>query len=385
MKRISILAVATALASCQAYEFEPVEPKAIGAERIVVPFQGKRAPPKVMLVVDTSGSMKEPVDEQGRYCTTDGTANGVYDSSIPGCKWNELKDVLANETEGLLEKSGSIARFGLAAFPAPGQDQCGAGSVVVDSPTVNGASTAEIRTRLGTIAPNNGTPTSKTLEVVARAPSFAPEKDTLRFIILLTDGAPNCVAEGAIVELCNVCEREKTAEACYAPGTCSPTYGARTSCSDSRTCLDEAGMTGAVATLKRLGIDTFVVGFGAGTKGGATVRVLNAAAEAGGHPQSGEVRYYQADNVETLRDYLAKIVEGLDKCIFTLGEEPESPEFLQVELVDTKDPDGFRVLEQSQDWTLSGTTLTLSTARCDQLKAAEKDRYELHIGYVKIL
>jgi hypothetical protein len=96
------------------------------------------------------------------------------------------------------------------------------------------------------------------------------------FVLLITDGLPNC--------------NPSNANTCLNPTACKCTT---TSCGTSSTapfcslgCLDQDGAVAAATALANRGIKTVVVGFGADTTSGDAPAALNAIAQAGGAPQS---------------------------------------------------------------------------------------------------
>jgi hypothetical protein len=104
-----------------------------------------------------------------------------------------------------------------------------------------------------------------------------------------------------------------------------------------------------VADLAADGINTFVVGFG----GGVNPIFLNRLANAGGSPNSALIlKYYQADDLETLRDALSSIVGRIIGCDFQLGATPENIDEIYVWADDDipikrDDPDGWRYQSES--------------------------------------
>jgi hypothetical protein len=166
-----------------------------------------------------------------------------------------------------------------------------------------------------------GTPTGPSLTFLN---SHLPLQDTTRanYVLLLTDGLPNCNASNT--------------NNCTAPTSCRCTT---TSCGSDLSapfctlgCLDQAGASSAVSALRGRNIRTVVVGFGADTTSGDAPLVLNELANAGGlartcpNGTSAECgpggscdvplrlctrRYYQAANASELQAVLAEIAARL--------------------------------------------------------------------------
>jgi hypothetical protein len=255
-------------------------------------------PPKVMLVLDKSGSMKtHPEDDLWGCCTT---GNGTSSQTSPctgydatgNCKWTAEIHVLT-DTGGFLDGAKTTLRFGLAVFPdATTIDSCVAGKVLVETPPAPGEPNRDdIKAALteSALLPGGGTPTADMLLTLAVDSGFM-SKEARRYVILVTDGVPNCNANlnGA---------------------TCTCTTS---SCTDSRMCLDDQRTIDAVKALKAADVITFIIGFGAATASDPNaISVLNQAAEAGGAPQTGATKYYQAGSQTELRDALDLIQKQL--------------------------------------------------------------------------
>src|SRR5688500_14189138 len=103
------------------------------------------------------------------------------------------------------------------------------------------------------------------------APKFARED----FIVLLTDGLPNCNSNNA-----NSCTSS----------SCRCTLTPATSCTPSsictQGCLDKDHSAAQVTELRKKNIRTIVIGFGADTASGDGPDTLNAMAENGGFARS---------------------------------------------------------------------------------------------------
>jgi hypothetical protein len=174
--------------------------------------------------------------------------------------------------------------------------------------------------------------------------NYAPLSDSSRenFILLLTDGLPNCNSQNK-----NSCSN---ATACRCTlKDCSTTSGF---CQSG--CLDKDATVEEISKLRPKKIRTIVVGFGADTASGDANETLNAMAEAGGFPLScpngnntecgtGNTcnaatktcnrRYYQAKNSTELSQALVAIgnlLANSNPCLYKLEEKPSDPRFLTV-------------------------------------------------------
>jgi len=115
---------------CQTYDFEPVDPLAISQTTETRKIAARERKPNLMLLVDTSGSMTDPVDPTLAACRPGGVVCGdarPCDTRVCPTRWSELQEAMNDFLAG----SGSIARIGLATYPdLSGGDSCGSTSAV---------------------------------------------------------------------------------------------------------------------------------------------------------------------------------------------------------------------------------------------------------------
>lgn len=384
MRRFAAVALAL-LIGCQDQEFEPVVPSAYQVRNVRVSVPARQLPPNIMLVVDRSGSMIDSVSGVGPSCSIDGTANSAYDPLSPNtCKWNDLKSALADSSTGFLVQSQALGRFGLLPFPGD-EGTCGPGRIAVPI----GPSVQPVRFQLmNQIVPRGGTPTGLALREAAKDPALAiPQANRRRYVMLLTDGLPNCAESEALADRCAACNAN--ASSCGVAGGCRPTFGGTTTCTaepfPGAACLDDDGLVDAVTTLKKKGIETFVIGFGSATTGTDASTILDRAAVEGGHPRSGaSVRYYQANTVEELHGYLSEILSAFP-CEFKLDPVPEDDRLISVTLYDG-DPESStgRALERGAEWEVVSPgkgAIKLLAPICDQLQNASDDRFRIELIY----
>lgn len=180
-------------------------------------------------------------------------------------KWQIASDAV----RGLTTSVTTDLRYGLALFP--GTSECEKGSVRVG---VADNTAPAIASALGTAAPNGRTPLAfslKAMETVAELRD--PERGN--YVLLVTDGRETCYGEPI----------------------------------------------GAVEDLARLGIKTFVVGFG----GEVDPQALSEMARYGGTARATEPRYYQADDAASLQKALADAAKGALGCDFKVDALPPDP------------------------------------------------------------
>lgn len=344
--------VVAAVAGCQTYDFEPVDPLAVVQRTKSEPITAHAQKPDLYLLVDRSGSMNGPADPADPDCTfADGGTCGP--APLPACpascptRWDEMKDAM----HSFLTTSGDVARMGLSFFPAQGT-ACDPSSAVEvqlngsndDSDSMKQTAT-DIDTAISAESPGGGTPSGASLDFVGETYAASDTSNRKKFILLLTDGLPNCN-----FGLDNT--------------TCTCTEADCSIVPDGRLCLDQDGTVDQIAQLKTNDISTIVVGFGADTASGAGPAVLTAMANAGGFartcPDGTDAEcgtgdtcnvsthtcnkpFYQAANGTELAAALAKISAAIvtkDPCTFTLEQTPSDPSLLSVLIDGVETPSG---------------------------------------------
>jgi hypothetical protein len=363
------------VSACQTYDFEPVEPLALAQTTVGDVIRAKALKPNLMVLLDTSGSMTLPVNAADPDCKDPaGTPPndlcgqpGNINCNVNTCptRWSELRSAMAT----FLTSSGSIARIGLTTYPAStgtSATQCAASTAVrIPIPQVDDTDTASLQTAANQISneilskpingqggPAGGTPTSESLKFVSTLAELqATDRDD--FVLLLTDGLPNCNANNpnAGTDKCRCTQ---------------------TTCGASPLgCLDKDASVAAVADLQsQKQIRTIVIGFGAETAVGAGPETLNAMAEAGGFARNCAIdanacgagdtcdpvtklcgrRFYQAANQAELATALREIIDKLgdkDPCLLALDplQRPSDPKLIVVYVNDQPVEPGLNTWE----------------------------------------
>jgi hypothetical protein len=291
------------------------------------------AAPTLYFVLDRSGSMAE------------------------AGKWDTVRSVVVDVMRAL----GPRATFGAAVFPDPTADTCGPGIEVMtprrgDTPAGTYGPTSAYFERATSAPASGGTPTAATLTALAPRLAAYPGKT---YVILATDGAPNCDAAAA----CTVDDCPLNIEG--TPG-CAP--GTLPNCCDRQplSCLDARPTLDAVSALEAAGVDTYVIG-APGTVPYASL--LDAMADAGGTARSGSPRYYAVDGTDAaafgaaLKAVAARITAT---CALTLDTTPPDPDAVNVYLDTTVVP-----RTATDGWRLDGATITLLGATCAKVLAGD--------------
>lgn len=362
--RLTLLCIAVAgglvaaAAGCQTYDFEPVQPLAVAQQTTVQTITNHLAKPDLYLLVDRSGSMRAPTDPSDPDCRqpdggtcglrADGVTMGdACDTSVCPTRWSDMQSAMHTFLSG----SGTVARMGLSFFPI---DQvCGPSQSVDVAVNTSADDTASMQqtadaidSAIATKTPGGGTPSNASLTFAGGALAATAGEDRNQFVLLLTDGLPNCNPN-------------------LDPSTCTCTASNCAGDLNGNRCLDDNGTVNEITQLQaNNGIKTIVVGFGSDTTTGDAQTVLSAMANAGGFPKScpngtdaecgtGDTcntatkvcnkPYYSATNGEELAAALAaiskKIVVGVP-CEWDLGEAPSDPTLLSVLIDGTETPPG---------------------------------------------
>jgi hypothetical protein len=327
------------------------------------------APPEVnvLLVVDKSSSMDETEE-------------------FPEGRWKTLGDAL----EAALEETGSRIAYGLELFPfaddpdeTPATCQTPTGLDVLVPIQPGQDQVTEIVAALDTYEPAGGTPTADALE---RALDYFAEGDGQelsgqRYVLLATDGGPNCNADlSCDADSCTINRENPMAEAGCGGSCCDPDLDPL----GPTNCLDDERTVARVEALADAGIKTIVVGI-PGTDFFADT--LDALAEAGRAPNpDAPPSYYRvtsADGADGLAETLTRITTGLiTTCRLQLTSTPSDPDYeglLNVEI------DGKEVPQAGDDgWSVDRSTtpptVVLKGATCEYLETQGAEQVTITYG-----
>ncbi|MBM4363398.1 MAG: VWA domain-containing protein [Deltaproteobacteria bacterium] len=237
-------------------------------------------------------------------------------------------------------------KFGLALFPSP--DVTGAESICATAKLAvrpwTGTATAISSALEGVPAELVGgsTPTAEALRAAAE---MLVDYSGSRYVLLVTDGAPNC--DATLDAATCTCTSPRQGDCSGAPLVDGGVPGRVT----PELCLDDAGAVAAVQALAAQGIGTFVVGYDAT----GFEPVLDAMAAAGGTARR---TYFPVSDGASLDLAFREASAFVVSCTFELTEAPESVRYVSVAV------DGTR-LRPEQDYVLSApTTVALTRDAC---------------------
>lgn len=275
-------------------------------------------------------------------------------------KWNTVRSVIGQ----VILKLGPRANYGAAVFPDPAQDNCATGVEVApvrqgDPAGTYGPTYNQLASSLN-LAANGGTPTAATF--TALAPHLANLKGRT-FVILATDGGPNCdLGTTCTAAQCQV-NLEGTDPNCPLggpPDCCDPQHYGPVQCNDGD------ATASAIAALLTKGVPSYVVGVpGSALYAG----ILDQMAQAGGTARASEPYYYAVNTADAsaLEAALSQIAAKVTAtCTLPLGKPPPDPGQVNVYLDDVIVP-----RDATNGWTLSGAVVTLVGQTCQRVLAGD--------------
>ena len=282
-------------------------------------------PPDILIIQDKSGSMDE--DDTGTSCNGGCGANS---------KWTHLTTALS----AVVQNTDMTVNWGIKYFSD--NNACGASAAPpVGIKAMNGAAvTASI---MGT-RPGGNTPTRDAIS--SGAAYLATLTDTNpKFLLLATDGLPNC------------------------PTGCASMTKPNNSCTMTDNPSEDTAAEAAIMMAAMQGYQTFVIGIG---NVATAQNTLNQFAINGGQAQTGAATsYYAATDEASLEAALNKIVGVVASCTIPLTGVPQNLTNVAVS-VDDASGNPTKVPEDATNgWTYTDTTNTaiqLHGSYCDSVK-----------------
>jgi Mg-chelatase subunit ChlD len=283
--------------------------------------QGASATPDMLIVLDRSGSMNPDRNDQ------------------KSDRWGGSRSALQQVTAAFDDR----VNFGLMTFPGPapagaGNDSnCSTG--VLNVPVGPNTGDAISMTLQGMNAEGR-TPTTLALQEALRvlgAVQSGPDQLTIpKYVLLVTDGDPNCSGMGGMRN------------------------------------VDDAARTQSIAAIDALrmaGIKTFVVGYQ--TAGSSFVDQLDRMAQAGG---TGATAHRSVENGDDLAATVADLAKKAVSCSYQLEAAVADPTRVLVTVGGTP-----RNREQADGWKLESDnrTVTLVGAACEELQQGKVFKVEV--------
>ncbi len=268
----------------------------------------ERPTPQVLFAVDRSGSM-------------DFSLNGIPRDNPERGDLPSRWEVMSRALTGSLRARAGRLEAGAIFFPELGPSSelgCGGAEFVSVEPGPDTVSVIE--QAFASSAPLGGTPTGSVMRVAAEYLAN-PDPDTVPFVVLVTDGAPNCNPEPAVGPPECVCTSPNT-ELCTNPDSENAELH----------CLDDVQSIETIAGLVARGIPVYVVGI---TRQPTLTEVLNRMADAGGRPRVGPRRFYDAQTEEQLLEALDTITGSITNCAYSL-RAPSDPSRVRVFIDETE-------------------------------------------------
>jgi hypothetical protein len=292
----------------------------------------KPLPPDILIVQDRSGSMQDPTDPK---CT--GTTCS---------KWSQVATAIGS----VVQATDTKVNWGLDFFPS--DNAC----AVTQTPIVSvGPMTAQpIQNAFTSIGqPNGKTPTAAAVNAAVAYLRTLTDPNP-KFLLLATDGLPNCGANAGV----------GGTGGGMLPGGMMPD--------------DSPAAEAAVSAAKMAGFPTFVVGISTSSDAMANA-TLNTLAVNGGYPQTGAAtQYYSVSDTASLQAALNKIIGMTLSCTIPLGDKPDN---LSNVAVSAQDAQGKRI-EVPQDptngWSFDSTmtTIVLNGSACSDLQSVSLTEYQ---------
>jgi hypothetical protein len=282
------------------------------------------APPDVLIVLDRSGSMLQ--DATGMMC-----------AGPTGCgatsKWTQVTTAI----EQVVMTTENEVNWGLKFF---GSDRggCNVNAGVEVAPMT--ANSTAITTAITATTPGSSTPTRVGVMTAGTYLSTLADGNP-KYIILATDGVPNCAAVGG------------------------------------NNAADDAPAIAAVGAVAAMNIPVFVIGIATDATAVAT---LNGMAMAGGKPQAGAQQYYlvtnTADLVTVLGTLKGMIMRG---CTYRLPKIPPTPDNVKVTVAGNK-VDRDTTHTSGWDYSPDMMSIVFYGGLCDQLTAGTAGDVAIILG-----
>jgi hypothetical protein len=285
------------------------------------------SPPDVLIVQDKSGSMDNDDNDMG--CNGNRTGGCGANS-----KWSQLTTALSS----VITATDSVVNWGLKYFSDDSNCDASKAPVVPVAPNSGAAVVRSIQMN----SPGGYTPTRDGITYGAQYLGTLTDTNP-KFLLLATDGLPNC------------------------PSGCAANPGGNM-CTMTDNPSEDMAAEMAVTMAASMGYQTFVIGIG---NVAAAQNTLNQLAIAGGQPQTGgTTSYYAATDEASLEAALTAIVGKVASCLIALPAAAIGQTNVAVSVNDasgkaTKVPE-----DNNNGWsyTNNGAAIQLNGSYCDNVK-----------------
>ena len=286
--------------------------------------------PDIMIVFDKSGSMSD------------------------GSKYSQTSSAVTN---AVTSTAASQIHWGLIFFPSDGDCAVATAPDVEVGP--DGAS--QIPGILSSNSPGGNTPAHKGIELAIQSYNLMTD-DRAHYILLATDGMPNC--EGEPITFPTGCTTDAD---CTTPDMyCEPTGAPPPMPAGFCMPIPKDLAINAITLAQQYGIKTYVVGMDIDT---GVEDTLNRMAEAGGTARAGDPKYYPVSDQASLEQALANITMQIISCTFALDQDPpDDTSYIGVTVGDVPVP---RDATRTNGWDVdqAAQTLTFYGDACTELQA----------------
>lgn len=305
---------------------------------------------QIVFVIDRSNSMADTLDgrmpapgEQSRWQLVGGV----------------LEEVLS-DADPLLEIGAKFYPRWSRVEPSSPEEACAvAGGIDLEPRRAN---TGALLAVFSSTQPQGGTPTAEALRAVRDFFATRPASAVPRFVILATDGGPNCNPDTGVHHTMCLCTGD--------PDMCAidPLYG-------PYNCIDDENTFAVIhALFGVLGIPVYVIGIDDPTRPDLA-DVLDEMAVIGGRPRGepGERRFYSVRDPGDLRGALTTITESISRCVFSVQPPPGPSDGVTVRVGDVLVP---RDPTRSEGWDFTSPDrreLTLFGGACERVAATGEE------------
>ncbi len=290
---------------------------------------------ELLFVIDRSSSMTSRPDGE--------PASDPIDS-----RWIALREALRGALIGRDDDFGVGAIFypDTAIFGGSIELACSVREEI-DLPVAFGNGEALIAEFEARSPPQGATPTAVALEQADRLFSSLDDREVARFVVLATDGGPNCNPTPEPAPPACVCVSTE-------PLVCDPAENPAA----GYYCLDDARSVRAVQRIANDDVPVFVIGITDEEDRPELRATLDSLAVAGGRPQtSGPTRYYDVRNAEQLAQAMSVVTDSISRCTFYL-------------------PVGWQIAEV-EELTIDGNPVPRDRTRTDGWDLTDPERGEL--------